>query len=45
MNDERNETNEELDCLVTVDDGAYMTCDMIEEESPQEEAEPQDNDT
>ena len=39
MNDKRNETNEELDCLVTVDDGAYMTCDMIEEESPQEEAE------
>ena len=43
MNDKRNETNEELDCLVTVDDGAYMTCDMIEEESPQEEKEPQDS--
>jgi len=39
MNDKRNETNEESNCLVTVDDGAYMTCDMIEEESPQEEAE------
>lgn len=44
MNDKRNETNEELDCLVTVDDGAYMTCDMIEEESPQEEDKPQDHD-
>jgi hypothetical protein len=45
MNDKRNETNEELDCLVTVDDGAYMTCDMTEEESPQEEPEPQDHDS
>ncbi|MEJ2166456.1 MAG: hypothetical protein P8X90_13065 [Desulfobacterales bacterium] len=43
MNDKRNETNEELDCLVTVDDGAYMTCDMIAEESPQKENEPQDS--
>ena len=45
MNDKRNETNEELDCLVTVDDGAYMTCDMIEEEAPQKEVEPQDHDS
>ena len=33
MNEEKHNTNEELDCLVTVNDGAYMTCDMIEEES------------
>jgi hypothetical protein len=32
MSKERNESNEEVDCLVTVNDGAYMTCDMIEEE-------------
>ena len=33
MSNERNETNEEIDCLVTVNDGAYMTCDMVEENS------------
>ena len=33
MSDESHETNEEIDCLVTVNDGAYMTCDMIEEKS------------
>ena len=37
MSKERNETNEEVDCLVTVNDGAYMTCDMIEEKSSQKE--------
>ena len=36
MNDKRNETNAELDCDVTVKDGSYMTCDMIEEESSEE---------
>ena len=33
MSDESHENNEEIDCLVTVNDGAYMTCDMIEEKS------------
>ena len=42
MNDKRSETNEELDCLVTVNDGSYMTCDKIEEESPDEKGEPED---
>jgi hypothetical protein len=37
MNDKRSETNEELDCLVTVNDGSYMTCDKIEEETSDEE--------
>lgn len=45
MNDKRDETNEELDCLVTVDDGAYMTCDMIEEEAPQKENDRKDRNT
>jgi hypothetical protein len=44
MNDKSKETNEELDCLVTVNDGSYMTCDMIEEESSEEEDGPQDYD-
>ncbi|UCD76956.1 MAG: hypothetical protein JSW26_16180 [Desulfobacterales bacterium] len=42
MNDKRNETNEELDCHVTVNDGSYMTCDMIEEESSEEEKDRED---
>ena len=33
MNEENHENTEELDCTVTVNDGAYMTCDMIEDES------------
>jgi hypothetical protein len=37
MSNERRETNEEIDCLVTVNDGAYMTCDMIEEKSSENE--------
>ena len=37
MNDKNNATNEELDCQVTVYDGAYITCDMIEEASNGEE--------
>jgi hypothetical protein len=37
MNDKRSEANEELDCLVTVKDGSYMTCDKIEEESSSDE--------
>ncbi|MBT8365186.1 MAG: hypothetical protein KJP23_10810 [Deltaproteobacteria bacterium] len=36
MNAQSNETNEELDCHVTVNDGSYMTCDMIEEELSEE---------
>jgi hypothetical protein len=31
MTTEPEETNEELDCQVTVYDGAWMTCDMIDE--------------
>ena len=42
MNDKQHEIEKELDCQVTVNDGAYMTCDMIEEESPEEEKSKQD---
>jgi hypothetical protein len=38
MSEPKNETNPELDCQVTVNDGAYMTCDMIEDD-PQEDEE------
>ena len=44
MNDKSHETDEELDCHVTVNDGSYMTCDMIEEESAEEKDAPQDFD-
>ena len=37
MNEKNDSHNEELDCQVTVYDGAYNTCDMIEEESSSEE--------
>ena len=37
MSTDKIESNEEVDCLVTVNEGAYMTCDMIEEESSEEE--------
>ena len=40
MNDNQHETDEELDCQITVNDGAYMTCDMIEEESSDDEEGP-----
>ena len=33
MSEEKQENSKELDCTVTVNDGAYMTCDMIEDES------------
>ena len=34
MADKRKENNlDELDCEVTVHDGAYMTCDMVPEAS------------
>ena len=36
MSEEKQENNEELDCTVTVNDGSYMTCDMIEDESAEE---------
>ena len=35
MNEEKYNTSEELDCVVNVNDGSHMTCDMIEEESPE----------
>ena len=37
MNDKNNAHNEELDCQVTVYDGAYNTCDMVDEESDEKE--------
>ena len=42
MNDAKREINEELDCHVTVDDGSYMTCDMIEEDHSEEEEDTED---
>jgi hypothetical protein len=33
MTDEHNDTHEELDCQVTVYDGAWMTCDMTDEDA------------
>ena len=44
MNDKQQETDKELDCQVTVNDGAYMTCDMIEDESPEDETTAEDYD-
>ena len=32
MSAEHDETHEELDCQVTVFDGSWMTCDMIEDD-------------
>jgi hypothetical protein len=32
MEDTPRDTTEETDCTVTVYDGSWMTCDMIEEE-------------
>ena len=45
MNDNRHENNEELDCLVTVKDGAYVTCDKIEAESTDAKDQPPDHDS
>ncbi|CAB1079335.1 hypothetical protein D1AOALGA4SA_7049 [Olavius algarvensis Delta 1 endosymbiont] len=42
MSESQNETNPELDCQVTVNDGSYMTCDMIEDDTSEEETTPQD---
>ena len=42
MDEEKNKINEELDCLVTVNDGSYMTCDMIEQESSDNEEKKED---
>jgi len=33
MDDTQNDTTSELDCSVTVYDGSWMTCDMIEEDN------------
>ena len=38
MNAKKYEDNEELNCEITVNDGAHMTCDMIEEEPSEKEA-------
>ena len=40
MSEEKHENTEELDCTVTVKDGSYMTCDMIEDESAEKEETP-----
>ena len=41
MSEKKHDNNEELDCTVTVEDGSYMTCDMIEDEiSDEEEVQP-----
>ena len=37
MSEEKHENTEKLDCTVTVNDGAHMTCDMIEDESSEKE--------
>lgn len=37
MNDKNTAKKEELDCQVTVYDGAWNTCDMVEEESDEKE--------
>ena len=37
MSEKKHENTEELDCTVTVEDGSYMTCDMIEDDSSEEE--------
>ncbi len=39
MNDEKKENQEELNCEVTVYDGAHNTCDMVAEDSGKEEEE------
>ena len=44
MSVENHEKTEELDCTVTVEDGSYMTCDMIEDESSEEEEGQEDDD-
>ena len=31
MSTERDESQRELDCQVTIYDGSWMTCDMVEE--------------
>ena len=33
MENNTRETNGELDCTVTIYEGSWMTCDMIEEET------------
>jgi len=44
MSEEKHENTEELDCAVTVNDGSYMTCDMIEEESSERKKTQEDSD-
>jgi len=43
MNDKNNVSNEELDCQVTVYNGAHNTCDMIEEASTGKERSQNEN--
>jgi hypothetical protein len=37
MSEKKYEKDEELNCEITVNDGAHMTCDMIEEEPLEKE--------
>ena len=42
MNETNSEAKHELDCEITVNDGSYMTCDMIEEADSSENDHPED---
>ena len=42
MDGQKDKKNEEMDCHVTVNDGSYMTCDMIDEDPSDEEEMSQD---
>jgi hypothetical protein len=37
MSEKKEEKDKEIDCEVTVNEGAHMTCDMIAEEAEQKE--------
>jgi hypothetical protein len=37
MSEKKQNKDKELDCEITVNEGAHMTCDMTEEESKKQE--------
>jgi hypothetical protein len=37
MSEKKRKKDKELDCEITVNEGAHMTCDMTEEESKKKE--------
>ena len=43
MDEQSHEANKELDCLITVNDGSYMTCDMIEADASDKEDQTQED--